>query len=684
MRRGDWRTDLVVVLCAALVPICVGAAQSNERVIYVDGAAMGAGDGSSWIDAYRDLQDALADANEAPPAVIRVAQGTYRPGPPMGATLDSWNATFQLPNRATLEGGYAGVAGTDPNARDVERYRTILSGDLSGDDTPGEDWNVPARQENCRRVVTGTGKDESALIDGFTVTGATGPAVDMKMKNSAFRRCCFVDNAQAGIHTWRCNSVLTECVFERNRRSWGAFTSSDGDATLTDCVFVDNGGGGIQSTGSLDLLRCSFVANSGAVDCTRQLTARACTFVGNTGWRAAVSAGGSVTLVDCRFLGNSASRMGPGALGTSGDSVRVSRCLFAGNTTRGIGSIAGGAIENHATVMKLANCVFAGNSGGPFGPGAIFTSMAILEISNCTFVDNRGQPASVLMYAILPGARAELTRNIVRDGPEPFTSLFGREPQILVTYSNIEGGYEGRGNFDSDPLFVDPGHWDPNGTPEDPDDDVYVVGDYHLKSQAGHWDRATETWVFDEVTSPCIDAGDPNAPLGAEPFPNGGFVNMGAYGGTSEASRSYFGEPVCETHIAGDINGDCKVDDLDMDILLSHWLMPDIGRANIPPTVVLTSPEDGAELAYPMPIILRAEASDVDGTVLTVRYMVEYRSETSRGTTGLLSTDPTDGWRREVNWSNIHYDSVYTIWAEATDNDGAVTISPKIHVTLHP
>jgi hypothetical protein len=46
---------------------------------------------------------------------------------------------------------------------------------------------------------------------------------------------------------------------------------------------------------------------------------------------------------------------------------------------------------------------------------------------------------------------------------------------------------------------------------------------------------------------------------------------MGAYGGTTEASKSYFGEPVTETIIAGDINGDGKVDWLDLDILASHW-----------------------------------------------------------------------------------------------------------------
>jgi hypothetical protein len=63
-----------------------------------------------------------------------------------------------------------------------------------------------------------------------------------------------------------------------------------------------------------------------------------------------------------------------------------------------------------------------------------------------------------------------------------------------------------------------------------------------------------------------------NSPIGYEPFPNGGRINMGAYGGTSEASKSYFGKPVCETIVAGDINGDCKVDEADLEIMMLHWL----------------------------------------------------------------------------------------------------------------
>jgi hypothetical protein len=128
------------------------------------------------------------------------------------------------------------------------------------------------------------------------------------------------------------------------------------------------------------------------------------------------------------------------------------------------------------------------------------------------------------------------------------------------------------GNIDADPCFAEPGYWDPNETPDDPDDDFWIEGDYHLKSQAGRWDANKGRWTKDDMTSPCIDAGDPNSPIGYEPFPNGGIINMGAYGGSSQASKSYFGEPVCETIVAGDINGDCKVDFLDFAIMVSHWL----------------------------------------------------------------------------------------------------------------
>jgi len=60
-------------------------------------------------------------------------------------------------------------------------------------------------------------------------------------------------------------------------------------------------------------------------------------------------------------------------------------------------------------------------------------------------------------------------------------------------------------------------------------------------SQAGRWDPKGQSWTRDTVTSPCIDAGDTSTPVGPEPAPNGGIINIGAYGGTAKASKSHAG-----------------------------------------------------------------------------------------------------------------------------------------------
>ncbi|MFC1806713.1 right-handed parallel beta-helix repeat-containing protein, partial [Planctomycetota bacterium] len=91
----------------------------------------------------------------------------------------------------------------------------------------------------------------------------------------------------------------------------------------------------------------------------------------------------------------------------------------------------------------------------------------------------------------------------------------------FANYSCIEDGDGGLGNFSTDPRFADPDN-----------------GDYHLESTAGRHDPATSSWVVDDVDSPCIDMGDPSQPVGDEPTPNGGRLNMGAYGGTAEASKT--------------------------------------------------------------------------------------------------------------------------------------------------
>jgi hypothetical protein len=239
--------------------------------------------------------------------------------------------------------------------------------------------------------------------------------------------------------------------------------------------------------------------------------------------------GGYVTLINCIFRQNKA--YGPGGLDNNlSGIVTLTNCIFDGNWS----TMDSAAIGNYGEVVAT-NCTFLNNFGEPYEHGAAITGTGNATMANCIFSIFMPAPYQDSYKALVP----------IRTG----------KGTISVTYSNVLAGWPGEGNIDVDPCFPVPEY-----------------GDYHLKSQAGRWYSKTKSWVKDDVTSPCIDAGDPNTPIGLEPFPNGGRVNMGAYGGTAEASKSYFGKPVCETIVAGDINGDCIIDFKDFTLMALHWL----------------------------------------------------------------------------------------------------------------
>jgi hypothetical protein len=116
-----------------------------------------------------------------------------------------------------------------------------------------------------------------------------------------------------------------------------------------------------------------------------------------------------------------------------------------------------------------------------------------------------------------------------------------------ATYSCVERGGNGPGNFRRDPLFVDAEN-----------------GDYHVRSARGRYWPVYDVWVLDDVTSPCIDAGDPAADFSGEPQPNGGRLNVGAHGGTAYAGRN-------DTPFSGDINGDGVFDVKDYEAFMQLW-----------------------------------------------------------------------------------------------------------------
>lgn len=221
-------------------------------VVYVDQSATGgSNDGSSWGDAYTDLQTALLTAS--PGSHVWVAAGTYYPDQGTGQVNDSQDATFILRNAIHLYGGFppGGGDGTFV-ARDMGSHATILSGDIDQDGTLAN---------NAYHVVTGSGTDATSQINGFTVTagnavGASPHHTGGGLYNDAgapvILNCRFMGNAAAqsggGMSNISATPAIANCLFSGNVSGVGGALYSEGDSAL------------------YEMINCTFTGNSAAAD----------------------------------------------------------------------------------------------------------------------------------------------------------------------------------------------------------------------------------------------------------------------------------------------------------------------------------------------------------------------------------------------------------------------------------
>jgi hypothetical protein len=375
--------------------------------------------------------------------------------------------------------------------------------------------------------------------------------------NPRLTNCTFIENHSddwggGGMGNVDSHPKLINCKFLRNRSVdggwWGygaGMHNLNSSPVLMDCTFIANGGGNRgggmynradDGTCAPTLINCTFSQNDVSAmwnegkngQCTPILIN--CLFSENTGWRGGgmSSEASHPILTNCTFSGNSSGQYG-GGMCNEESNPRLSGCTFSGNVSKG----GGGMYNRRESSPVLTNCTFSGN-------------YAVYEAnhSDGSGISMPGQGGAVYNDR---DSRLTLTNCILwGDSPDEIWLQSHATSILTVTYGNIQGTWPGEGNIDVNPYFVDPGHWghvdDPTImveplTPNDPNV-VWVDGDYHLKSQYGRWEPDSESWVTDDVTSPCIDAGDPNSPIALEPFPNGSRINMGTYGGTEDASKS--------------------------------------------------------------------------------------------------------------------------------------------------
>ncbi len=341
--------------------------------------------------------------------------------------------------------------------------------------------------------------------------------------------------------------------------------------------------------------------NGGARRCTRGSgpTIRHCVIVGcraeSTGG-GIFCEGGSPYIIGCSITDNFAAYYGGGAsfvFCDTPDRPVILDCRITGNDA----GLEGGALDLGRSSAMVANCVIADNEAVSNGGGINCFDSSNLSMINCTVTGNVAADSGGALYCQY-GSTAQVRNSILwaNEGSQgtqiAFPLMGGVGSSTSVYYSDVQEGHSG--------VFVDPCstlNWDESNISKDPNFALFGPGvepdlwDFHLSSSAGRWDGSIEDWVQDQFTSGCIDAGDPNSDYASEPWPHGRHINMGAYGGTRQASMNgnradfnidgavnlvdfaeFAKQWLSEVTCIEDMTGDGNVDSTDLAILAYNWL----------------------------------------------------------------------------------------------------------------
>ena len=393
------------------------AACPNQNIIYVNQNANGKNSGENWTNAFSDLQAALNLAiNCINIDQIWVAKGVYKP-----TTDNDRTATFQLLNGVAIYGGFAGTE-TQFDERDGSNNLTILSGDIGA---------IDDNSDNSYHVVTGSGTDATAILDGFIITAGhaneatglhhCGGGLFNDNGSPTITYVFFRDNLAnqgGGLCNWhQSHPTVKYSFFHFNSATeGGGIFNADYSHPIISHVFVSNNlatqsGGGILNRNNSDSLLSHVNLN------------------GNS----AGSGGGiynenSSPVVSHSILtGNEAEYRGGGMVNDDNSQSLLSHIIFSDNNAN-----LGGALFNNNSNPILTQATLSGNSAT--NGGGIVNVASFLAVKNSILWKNSDQNGNTMNAQINDDTSSETT----------------------VTYSIVQGGWTGSGsnNKNEDPLFI--------------------------------------------------------------------------------------------------------------------------------------------------------------------------------------------------------------------------------------